>query len=217
MLGRRGRRASERGGRQHPICPSVRIGGPIRRADDRCDVGRPVVGRGQEPAALADDLADRSCPERGKLEPEVLGDRQREPLDLLGCAGELGPEVRALGGDPGRTGVEVALAGHVAAERDERRRPEPELLGAEQRGDEQIPADLQAAVGPEDDPVSQPVPEERLVDLGETELPGRADVLDRAERAGARPTGVAREVDVVRTGLDDTRPRSSRRPDWRRA
>ena len=38
----------------------------------------------------------------------------------------------------------------------------------------------------EHDPVAQPVPEERLVDLGETELPGRPGVLDRAERARAR-------------------------------
>ena len=57
--------------------------------------------------------------------------------------------------------------------------PERELLGAEQRGDEQVAAGLQAAVGAQRDAVAQAVAQEDLVDLGEAELPGRADVLDR--------------------------------------
>ena len=80
---------------------------------------------------------------------------------------------------PGRAGVEVALAGHVAADRHERRGPERELLGAEQRGDEQVPAGLEAAVGTERHAVAQVVAEQDLVDLGQAELPRRPDVLDR--------------------------------------
>ena len=65
----------------------------------------------------------------------------------------------------------MALAGHVAAERDERRRPEGELLGAEQRGDEQVAPGLEAAVGAEHDAVAQVVAEQDLVDLGEARAP----------------------------------------------
>ena len=41
------------------------------------------------------------------------------------------------------------------------------------------------------------------MDLGEAELPGHADVLDRAQGRGARPAGAAGEVDVVGPGLGD--------------
>ena len=104
--------------------------GSARRAADAPHGAAPMTGasrgpaagpRRQQPAALPDDLADGARPDRGELAAEVLGQGVREALDLLGRAGELGPEVLALGGDAGGAGVEVALAGHVAAERDERR------------------------------------------------------------------------------------------------
>ena len=129
-----------------------------------------------------------------------------------GRAGELGPQVLALGGDPGRAGVEVALAGHVAADRDERRGPERELLGAEQGGHEQVAAGLQAAVRAQHDPIAQVVAHQDLVDLGQAELPGRADVLDRRQRRGAGPAGVTGQVDVRGAGLGDARRRWCRRP-----
>ena len=134
---------------------------------------------------------------------DVLGDGREVAHDVLGRARELGAQVLALGGDAGRTGVEVALAGHVAADRHERRRPERELLGAEERGDEHVTTGLQAAVGAQGDAVAQVVAEEDLVDLGQAELPRRADVLDRRQRRGARPAGVARQMDVRRAGLGD--------------
>ena len=146
---------------------------------------------------------DRPRADRRQLAAEVLGDRGEEADDVVGRARELGPQVLALGGDPGRTGVEMALAGHVAADRDERRGPERELLGAEQRGDEQVAAGLEPAVGAQRDAVAQVVAEEDLVDLGQAELPRRADVLDRRQRRRAGPAGVAGQVDVRRPGLGD--------------
>ena len=104
---------------------------------------------------------------------------------------------------PGRTGVEVALARHVAADRDERRGPERELLGAEQRGDEQVAAGLEAAVGAQRDAVAEVVAEQDLVDLGQAELPRRPDVLDRRQRRRPGPAGVTGQVDVRRAGLGD--------------
>ena len=44
-----------------------------------------------------------------------------------------------------------------------------------------------------------------LVDLGEAELPRRADVLDRRQRRRAGPAGVAGQVDVRGAGLGDAR------------
>ncbi len=146
--------------------------------------------------ALADQLADGPRPDRCQLPPQVLGDRKEERLDHLGRAPELGPQVLALRGDAGRTGVEVALARHVAADRDQRRRPEGELLGTEQRRDQQVPPGLEAAVGAQRDAVAEIVPEQHLVDFAEPELPRRADVLDRRQRRRPGPAGMTRQVDV---------------------
>ena len=81
----------------------------------------------------------------------------------------------------------MALAGHVAADGDKRCRPEREFLGTDQRGNQEVPAGLQPAVGAQRDTVAQIVAQQDLVDLGEAKLPRRADVLDRRQRRGAGP------------------------------
>ena len=58
-----------------------------------------------------------------------------------------------------------------AARHDERRGGEAELLGAEQRGDDDVAAGLQLAVGLHDDAVAQAVEQQRLLGLGQAELP----------------------------------------------
>ena len=62
-----------------------------------------------------------------------LGDEAEEVDDVLGLAGEARAQLRILRGDADRAGVEVAVAHHDAAQRDQRRGGEAELLGAEQR------------------------------------------------------------------------------------
>ncbi len=57
----------------------------------------------------------------------------------------------------------------------------------------------------ERDAVTEAVPEQGLMDLGQAQLPRRADVLDRRQRRGACPARVARQLDVARAGLDDAR------------
>ena len=165
--GSAGRRA---GRRRRPTTP--------RRRPARARHGPPAIGR-QEPPALADDLADGPGADRGQLPAEVLGDGQEEALDHLGRAGELGAQVLALGGDARSDRYRGGTGGPCRSRRDQRRRPERELLGAQQRRDEQVAPGLEAAVGAQHDAVAQAVAEQDLVDLGEAELPRRADVLDR--------------------------------------
>ena len=62
-----------------------------------------------------------------------LGDEAEEVLDVLRLARELLAQLRILRRDADRTGVEMADAHHHAAQHDQRRRRESELLGAEQR------------------------------------------------------------------------------------
>ena len=51
------------------------------------------------------------------------------------------------------------------------RRREAELLRAEQRGDDDVAAGLELAVGLHDDPVAQAVDQQRLLGLGQAQLP----------------------------------------------
>ena len=163
------------------------IGAPRRRADDRRELGPGRGDRAQQPPALADDLADRPGADRGQLAAEVLGDGQEEALDHLGRAGELGPQVLALGGDA-RSGqvsrwhwraMSQPTATSAAV-------PNANSSAPSSAAIEQVATGLQAAVGAQRDPVAQVVAQQDLVDLGEAELPRRADVLDRAT-AATRP------------------------------
>ena len=110
-------------------------------------------------------------------------------------------ELGVLGRDADRTGVEVADPHHDAARDDEGCGGEPELLGPEQRRDDHVAARLQLAVDLDDDPVAQPVHEQRLLGLGQAELPGDAGVLERGHRRRAGPAVVARDEHDVGMGL----------------
>ena len=120
------------------------------------------------------------------------------------CSGlprELLAQLGVLRGDADRAGVEVALAHHDAAQRDQRRGGEAELLGAEHGGDHHVAARLDAAVGLQHDAAAEVVHHQRLVRFGDAELPRQAGVLDAGERRGARAAAVAGDEDVVGVAL----------------
>ena len=122
---------------------------------------------------------------------------------MLRLAGEALAQLRVLGGDADRAGVEVALAQHDAAHDDQRRRREAELLGAEQAGDGDVAAGLELAVRLDDDAAAQVVGDEHLLRLGDAELPGQAGVLDRRLGRGAGAAAVAADQDDVAVALRD--------------
>ena len=90
--------------------------------------------------------SNRADAERGHQLPGLLGDEEEEVDDVLGLAGEALAQLRVLRRDADRAGVQVADAHHDAARRDQRRGGEAELVGAEQRGDDDVAAGLQLAV-----------------------------------------------------------------------
>ncbi len=95
----------------------------------------------------------------------------------------------------------MALAHHDAAERDQRRGGEAEFLGAEDRGDHDVAAGLEAAVGLQHDAAAQIVQHQRLVRFGDAEFPRQAGVLDARERRSAGAAGVAGNEDVIGIAL----------------
>ena len=105
----------------------------------------------------ADRLVERPQPQRGEDLAHLLGDEEEEVHDVLGGALEALAQLRVLGGDSDRAGVQVTGAHHDAAGRDQRPRGEAHLIGAEHRRDHDVATGLQLAVGLHDDPRAQVV------------------------------------------------------------
>ena len=184
--------------------------GVLGRGEDRREVetvGLPVVDRGAgvEHLDVADRLGDRAEAERGEQLAHLLGEELEEVHDELGLAREALAQHRVLGGDAHRAGVEVADPHHHAAAHHERRGGEAELLGPEQRGDHHVAAGLQLAVALHDDAVAQAVAHERLLGLGQAELPRTAGVLERRERRRAGAAVVTGDEHDVGVGLGHAR------------
>ena len=91
----------------------------------------------------------------------------------------------------------MALAHHDAAGRDQRRGREAELVGAEQRAHHHVAPGADAAVDLHGDAPAQPVDHQRLVGLGQADLPWATGVLDRGQRACAGAALKAGDGDVI--------------------
>jgi hypothetical protein len=152
----------------------------------------------------ADDLVQRANAERGQDFAHLFGDEEEVVDDMLRRALEALAQHRVLRGDAHRTGVEVALAHHDAAGRNQRRGGETELVGPEQRADDDVATGLQAAVDLQCDARAQLVEHERLVRFGKADFPGRAGMLQRGERRSARAAIEAGDGDMVRARLGNT-------------
>ena len=140
-------------------------------------------------------------PSAAMLPAQLLGDQEEEVHHVLGLAGKLLAQLRVLRGDADRAGVEVALAQHDAAHRDQARGGHAELLGAQQRGDEHVARGAQAAVDLHADAAAQPVLHQHLLRLGQAQLPRQARVLDARQRRGARAALVAGDDHAARARL----------------
>ena len=166
--------------RRTPARGALRQVGHVQDRREVEAVRLPVLDRaaGVEHLGLPDRLVQAAEAQRRQVLADLLGDVGEERLDELRLAGELLAQLGVLGRDADRAGVEVADPHHDAAADDQRRGREAVLLGAEQRGDDHVAAGLELAVGLHDDAVAQPVEQQRLLGLGEAELPRRTGVLE---------------------------------------
>src|SRR5690606_9588924 len=131
---------------------------------------------------LADHLVERAEAERGHVLAYLLRDVEEEVDDVLRLALELRTQDGVLRGDADRAGVQMALAHHYAAHRDQRRRREAELVRTEQRANQHVSARTYAAVDLHRDAAPQAVGDEGLVGFGKADLPRGAGMLDGGER-----------------------------------
>lgn len=93
---------------------------------------------------------------------------------------------------------------HDATHGDERRGGESPLLSSKQARDSDITTGPDLPVGLEGNSASKVVENERLVRLGESELPGESSVLDARPARGSGSSIVARDEDVIGLGLGDS-------------
>ena len=156
-----------------------------------------------EPVDPAHHLIHRAEADLRHQFAHLLGDVEEEVDDMLGFTREMPAQLRVLGRDSNRAGVQMALAHHDAAHRDERGGREAEFLGAQQRGDHHIATGLQLSVGLHPDAAAQVVEQKHLLCLGEAQLPRDARVLQGAQRRGPGAPGVAADQDHVRMRLGD--------------
>ena len=122
---------------------------------------------------------------------------------MVGGAAEALAELRVLGGDTHRARVQMADPHHDATHGDQGSGREAKLVGAEERADHHVAARLDLAVDLDGDARAQVVEEQRLLRLGEADLPWHAGVLHRGLRRGAGAAVVAGDGDVVGVGLGD--------------
>jgi hypothetical protein len=99
-----------------------------------------------EKLGLADDLVDLAVAHLGEKLAHFLGDEEEEVDDMLGGAFETLAQHRILRGDADRASVEVALAHHDAARRDQGRGREAELIGAQKRADDDVATGAKPAI-----------------------------------------------------------------------
>ena len=158
---------------------------------------------GLEAVGPPDHFRERAETEFGHDLAQFLGHEPHEIDDVLGVARESLAQLRVLGGHADGAGVQVADAHHDAAEGDQRRGRESELLGAEQGGDGDVAARLELAVGLDVNAAPEIVQHECLVGFGQTEFPGCAGVFDGRERRRAGAAVVAADEDDVGVGFRD--------------
>ena len=127
----------------------------------------------------ADQFIEGPDAERGHDFARFRRDKPHEIHAVFRLARESPSKLGVLRGNADRAGIQVTLAHHDAAQGDQRDGAESELLGPEQRGDDHVAAGAQLPVDLYADAVAQMVHDERLLGIGEADLPRDAGILDR--------------------------------------
>ena len=104
-------------------------------------------------------------------------------------------QLRVLGRDANRTGIQVADTHHDAAHGYQRSGCETELLGTQNAGNSHITSGHQLTVSLQNDFVSQAVHDQGLMCLSHAKLPRKSRIVDGVSRSS---TGTA-----VKTGYQD--------------
>ena len=120
---------------------------------------------------LPDHFIEGAIAHLGHQLADFLGDEEEEIDDMFGLSDKALAQYRVLRRNPDRAGVEMTFAHHDAACGNQRRGGAAELVGAEQRADDDIATGADAAVDLHRDARAQTIEHQRLVRLGKPDLP----------------------------------------------
>ena len=166
-------------------------------------LGFPVVDhrRPVQHLHLADHVLELAVAELRHPLAHFFGDEEEVVDDVFGQPDEALAQHGVLRRDSDRAGVQVALAHHDAAGRDQRCGREAEFVRTQQRPDDDVAPRPQAAVDLHRNARAQPVDDERLVGFGKPDLPGGPGMFDRRQRRRARAALEARDRHMVGASL----------------
>ena len=131
----------------------------------------------------------------------VLCDKAQEINHMVGVAGKFLTQLRVLRRHTHGAGIEMADPHHNATHSHQRAGRETEFFGPQQRGDNHVAASLELAIGLDDDATAQVVEHQRLVRLGQSQLPRQTSVFYTGLRRSASATIVARNQHHVGMAL----------------
>ena len=152
----------------------------------------------------ADNVVQRARAEPAEAFANFGGDTTKIGHSHFRFAAETRAIFFVLGGDACRAGIQVALAGHDAADGEKRGGAEAVLIGAEKSGDDDVAAEFEAAVGAQAHAAAKAGEQKRFVRFAQANFPGQAGIFDRSERRRAGAALEARDGDDVRAGFRDS-------------
>ncbi len=109
-----------------------------------------------------------------------------------------------LGGDPHMAGISLAFPADGASDRHHRKGRKSHPVGAEAHELDHVHGGLESSVPPDLHLVPEPGRKERAMDLGDSDLHGKADMLEGMKPCRPRSPVVAADGDDVGPGLGDS-------------
>ena len=134
---------------------------------------------------------------------QLLSDETHEIDHVFRFSAESLSQLRVLGSDADRTGVQVADTHHDAAHGHKGRRGKAEFLRAQDGRDGHIPSAHQLAVRLNAHPLAQSVFNQSLLGFRKAQLPGKSRVVDGASGSGSRSSVIAGDQDDLGARLGD--------------
>src|SRR5690606_10848267 len=162
-------------------------------------LGLPVLDQRTlfEKIGLAHNLVQVAVAHLGKKLAHLFRDVEEVVDNVLRRTLEALAQNRVLSGDTNRASVEMTLAHHDTASRNQRSGREAELVGAKKRTDDDIASGLEATIDLKGDAAAQAIQHQRLMRFGKTHFPRAARMLQRGERRSTGAAVIAGDGDVV--------------------
>ena len=193
------------------LCPDTSHCTPVRRirgTQDRAEVQPsclPVLNSlaGGEQIRPPNHFVERSESESRHQLADIFGYEEHVAAQMLWGARKSLAEFGILCGNTNRARAMMALAHEDTPERHQGSSAESKSLGPKQSRNNDISPGPELPIHLDHDPVAQGVHNQRLLCLGQPQLPRNSGVLDAAQRTCARTAVIPGDEHLISAGLGD--------------